>query len=244
MRNRYTSLDILRAFALISMIIFHAVWDLVYIFGIDLQWFKSDAGEIWQQSILWTFVLLSGFCFNLGKKRLKRAITVIICSAIITIVTYIFMPENRIIFGVLCFMGTAMLITIPIDKILKKIHPYAGLIFSFISFVLTKDIMFRKISIFGTELCKIPDSLYQNELTAFFGFPHYGFFSGDYVPFIPWIFLFFCGYFLYKIFERKDLLKHLSFVSCRPLEFIGRNTLYIYMIHQPLIYGVLFLIFR
>ncbi len=244
MKNRYSSLDILRAFALISMIIFHTVWDLVYIFGIDLEWFKNDYGEIWQQSILWTFVLLSGFCFNLGKKRLKRALTVIICSVIISVVTFVFMPENFIIFGVLCFLGTAMLITIPADIILKKIQPYAGLIFCFIFFILTKEIMFGKISFFGIELCKIPESLYLNEITAFFGFPHRGFSSGDYVPLIPWIFLFYCGYFLYKIFERKNVLKHLSFVSCKPLEFIGRNTLYIYMAHQPLIYGILYLIFR
>ena len=244
MKNRYSSLDILRALALISMIIFHAVWDLVYIFRIDINWFRGEYGEIWQQSILWTFVLLSGYCFNLGKKRLKRAITVIICSVIISVVTFIFMPDSFIIFGVLCFMGSAMLITIPLDKFLKKIPPVSGLIVSAIFFTLTKNVVEREIAVFGFELTKIPDFFYSNYITAFFGFPPYGFSSADYVPFIPWIFLFLCGYFLYKISEKTGLLKHLSFISCKPIEFIGRNTLWIYMAHQPVIYGLLYLIFR
>ncbi len=244
MKNRYTSLDILRSLALISMIAFHTVWDLVYIFKIDMPWFKSDLGEIWQQSILWTFVLLSGFCFSLGKKRLKRAVTVIICSVIISVVTLIFMPDDFIIFGVLCFMGSAMLVTIPLDKILKKVPCFIGLFFNALLFILTKNIVAREISFFGFRLIEIPEKFYANELTAYLGFPPSDFSSGDYVPFIPWIFLFLCGYFVYRFFEKKDLLKHLSFVSFNPLEFIGRNTLYIYMAHQPVIYGILYLIFK
>ncbi len=244
MNKRYTSLDILRGLALISMIAFHTVWDLVYIFRIDMPWFEGDYGEIWQQSILWTFVLLSGFCFKLGKKRLKRAITVIICSVIISIVTLIFMPDSFIIFGVLCFMGSAMLITIPLDKVLTKIPAAIGLIFSAILFALTKNIAGREIGFFEFSIINIPEKFYINNITAYFGFPPSDFASADYVPLIPWIFLFFCGYFLFKIFERKNLLKHLSFVSIKPLEFIGRNTLYIYMAHQPIIFGILYLIFK
>lgn len=244
MKNRYTSLDISRALALISMIVFHTVWDLVYIFRIDMPWFKSDIGEIWQQSILWTFVLLSGFCSSLGKKRLKRAVTVIICSVIISVVTLIFMPSNFILFGVLCFLGTAMLVMIPLDKVFSKIPPPAGIILSAILFALTKNLMKGKIAFGEFTLLRIPDFLYANDLTAFLGFPPANFSSSDYVPFFPWIFLFFCGYFLFRLFLRKDLLKHFSFVSCKPLEFIGRNTLWIYMIHQPVIYGILYLIFR
>lgn len=244
MKNRYTSLDILRALALISMIIFHTVWDLVYIFRIDMPWFKNDIGEIWQQSIMWTFVLISGYCFSLGKKRLKRAITVIICSVIISVVTFVFMPENLILFGVLCFMGTAMLIAIPLDKIFRKIPAVCGFTISAILFALTKNIVEREISLLGFELFQVPYFLYKNHFTAFLGFPPYGFTTADYAPIIPWIFLFFCGYFLFRLSEKKDWLKHLSFVSCKPLEFIGRNTLWIYMIHQPVIYGILYLIFK
>ncbi len=244
MKNRYSSLDILRAFALISMIAFHTVWDLVYIYKVNMPWFRSDPGEIWQQSILWTFVLLSGFCFNLGKKKLKRAVTIIICSVIISIVTLIFMPDNFIIFGVLCFMGSAMLVTIPLDKVLKKIPCVAGLIISAFLFALTKNIVTKEIGLFGFTLFQVPESFYANYLTAFLGFPQPGFSSADYVPFFPWIFLFICGYFLFKFFEKEDLLKHLSFIRCKPIEFIGRNTLYIYMAHQPVIYGILFLIFE
>ena len=91
---------------------------------------------------------------------------------------------------------------------------------------------------------ELPSFLYANELTAYLGFPKSGFFSADYVPVIPWLFLFFFGYFLYKIFERYGWLKALSFVSVKPLEFVGRHALPIYVLHQPVIYGALYLIFK
>lgn len=49
--RRYDYLDTLRGLALISMIFYHGVWDLVYIGNVDWEWFRSDAAFIWQQSI-------------------------------------------------------------------------------------------------------------------------------------------------------------------------------------------------
>ena len=48
---RYTVLDILRGLAIISMTVYHALWDIVYMFGADIPWFRTDAGFIFQQSI-------------------------------------------------------------------------------------------------------------------------------------------------------------------------------------------------
>ena len=39
-RKRYKLLDGIRGFALIHMIIYHAIWDLVYIAGFDWQWYQ------------------------------------------------------------------------------------------------------------------------------------------------------------------------------------------------------------
>ena len=57
-------LDALRGFALLHMIAYHAVWDLVNLRGMKLSWFEGTPGFLWQQMICWSFILLSGFCWD------------------------------------------------------------------------------------------------------------------------------------------------------------------------------------
>ena len=240
--QRYTVPDIIRGLAVIAMIIYHAMWDIVYIFGVDIPWFKSDAGFVFQQSILCSFVLVSGFCIRLGKNTLRRSLIVLAGSLVITLVTAVAMPDSIIINGVLSFLGVAMLVTIPLEKVLKKLPCTIGVVGSILLFLLTYNVQYGAIGIGDKMLVNIPDMLYLNNITAFFGFPHKGFYSADYVPFLPWIFLFLTGYFVFGLFEKKNKLQLLSAFSCRPLEFVGRHSFEIYIAHQPIIYGLLFLI--
>ena len=64
---RYRLLDTLRGFSLVSMILYHICWDLVHMYGFDWPWFMKTQGYLWQQSICWLFIFVSGFC--LGLKR-------------------------------------------------------------------------------------------------------------------------------------------------------------------------------
>ena len=73
---RLHRIDEYRGFVLINMIIYHAIWDLVYIFGVKWQWYKSDIGFYWQQWICWSFILVSGFCWQMGSHPLKRGLMV------------------------------------------------------------------------------------------------------------------------------------------------------------------------
>lgn len=65
-RTRYYALDDIRGITLISMIFYHAMWDIVFILGKDIKWYNEAPGYIWQQSIGWTFILLSGFAGSLA----------------------------------------------------------------------------------------------------------------------------------------------------------------------------------
>ena len=64
MNKRLHLLDALRGVTLISMTVFHGMWNLVYLFGMKADWYRGTPGYIWQQWICWTFILLSGFCWN------------------------------------------------------------------------------------------------------------------------------------------------------------------------------------
>lgn len=239
--KRYTVLDMLRGFAVISMVVYHILWDLVAVAGVSIPWFYAKTAFLFQQSICFSFILISGFSFCLGKGKLKRAITVIICAVIISLVTAIFIPENIILFGVLSLIGSAMLITYLLEKALKRISPYIGLTIASILFIVTYNMKNGGLGILKYTVIKLPKFLYANYLTTFLGLPFSDFASSDYVPLFPWLFLFFAGFFLYMIFEKRGLLRYLSRISFAPLEIIGRHSLIIYMLHQPIIYALVVL---
>ena len=109
--GRYALLDELRGLDLVSMMLYHGCWDLVNLFGIQADWYYGLPGHLWQQSICWVFILLSGFCAQLGHHTLRRGAQVFGAGALVTAVTLLFMPEDRVIFGVLTLLGSAMLLT-------------------------------------------------------------------------------------------------------------------------------------
>ncbi len=241
--NRYFLLGSLRGIALISMILYHTVWDMVYIFGCDFSWFYGVRGYLWQQSVCFSFILISGICSAIGKKKLFGAIKVLLCSVLITAVTVIFMPQNIILFGILSLIGSSMLLMIPLKKVLKNINPWLGLLISVFLFILTKNLSSGYIEALGFKLVQLPKGWYSNLFTAYLGFAPDGFISYDYFPIIPWVFLYISGYFIYHILKRRRILKILYKPRIKPLEYIGRHSLIIYMLHQPVVYTILYIIF-
>lgn len=234
--GRYALLDELRGLDLISMMLYHACWDLMYLFGIKMDWYAGTLGQVWQQSICWVFILLSGFCVPFGRHTLRRGAVVFAAGAAVTAVTLLFMPESRVVFGVLTFLGTAMLLTGVLEPLLQKIPPAAGLAVSAALFALCCPVSSGWVDFGGWKLL-LPRRLYANHLTAFFGFYPEGFFSTDYFPLLPWLFLFWVGYFLHKVVGRSRM-EPLRRSVCPPLGWLGRHSLLQYMLHQPVIYGV------
>lgn len=240
--KRYRILDNIRGVTLLSMIVYHAIWDLVYIFGMQLDWYRTEIGYVWQQSICWTFILLSGFCWSLGKNKLKRGLIVFVAGFLITMITVLFMPENRVVFGVLTLLGMCMLIQILLESFYRRWNSIAGSILAFLIFLLLKNINNGWIGVAVWKMIEIPQSWYANIVTAFLGFPFRKFFSTDYFSLLPWYFLFLTGYFLYQFMQESGLLRKLPDIHITPLEWIGRHSLILYMLHQPIVYGVLTLI--
>ena len=77
-----------------------------------------------------------------------------------------------------------------------------------------------------------------------FGLLAPGFYSSDYYPLIPWFFLFVCGYYLGAWVKEGKAPKWLYPSRLPCLEFVGRHTLWVYVLHQPILVAVFWLIFR
>ena len=244
MRKRLHLLDAIRGFTLLNMIVFHGLWNLVYLFGVRADWYTGKAGYLWQQSICWTFLLLSGFCWSFSRNHLKRGAVVFGGGVAVTAVTCLLMPESRIVFGVLTCLGSCMLLLIPLEKIFRKVPSLWGLAISFGLFVLLRDVNIGYLGFEGWVICPLPSVLYRNLLTAYLGFPHRSFYSTDYFPLIPWFFLFVTGYFLFRVLEERNLNQRLFGDGQVPvLNWLGRNSLLVYLLHQPVLYGLCLLLF-
>lgn len=234
--GRYAAPDVMRGIALISMLIYHAAWDMVYLRGADWPWYGETPGFVWQQSILWSFVLLSGFCQALGRRQYRRGALVFFSGALVSAVTLAATPENRIIFGVLTFLGAAMLLFTLLSPVMNKCPPAVGLGACAVLFAVTREAPSGFFGFGALHICALPARLYRSYFTAFFGFPQRGFFSADYVPLVPWIFLFGLGFFLCRLLREKERLNILLRPRLPAAEWLGRHSLEIYLIHQPLLY--------
>ena len=255
--GRYALLDELRGLDLVSMMLYHACWDLVFLFDVNMRWYAGTPGRLWQQTICWVFILLSGFCAPFGRYMLRRGVTVFAAGALVTAVTLVFMPGDRVIFGVLTFLGSAMLLTGVLEPLLKKVMPAVGLAVSAVLFAVCYPVGLGWVGLavsavlfavcypvglgwvgLGGWKLMLPQSLYANYFTAFFGFYPDWFYSADYFGLLPWLFLFWAGYYLHKAVGRRRM-EPLRRPVCPALGWMGRHSLLLYLLHQPVIYGVL-----
>ena len=237
--KRYYAVDRIRGFAVFHMILYHGIWDLVNLFGMHWTWYEMTGAYIWQQFICWTFVLISGFCSAFGTHKMKRGSFVFLLGLLISAVTLIFMPEERILFGILTLIGSCMLLMIPAARILIKINPQLGLCGSAVLFVLTRNINHGYLGFEGWNIYRLPAYFYRNMASAYLGFPPSEFYSTDYFPIFPWIFLFMAGYFANRLMRKHNLLRYLQPQRNIILEKMGQYTLVIYILHQPILYGIL-----
>lgn len=253
-KNRMEIFDVIRGFTLLNMIAYHVLFDVTMFTTKGLEWYDDLPGHLWQQAICCSFIFLSGMCRAIGKKSLKRGLIVSGCGLAVTLATLIAMPEELVLFGVLTFTGAAMLFVIPFEKLFKKMNPYVGLGISTLGFLLTKDVYYGYwgfgcytrylLGMKQPAFLRLPKFLYANVVTSFFGFPSPDFSSADYFPFLPWIFLFMMGFFLWMAIGKKVKNKKIMHFDIPGFSFMGRHSLLIYMLHQPVAFGVVYLIFN
>lgn len=231
-KKRYNLIDMLRGIAIANMIAFHFCYDFFKIYRVCSEWTSLPWVFIWERFICCTFIILSGISLNFSGKPIFRGIVVNICGFFITAVTLIFVPRFPVWCGILNLIGTSMIVFGLLGKPLQKINSTVGAVVSFLLFMLTYGIQFGYIGIFDIQLIPLPRILYSSNALVFFGFFPKDFFSVDYFPIFPWLFLFLFGMFLWRIIKENGqdtYFKKGSGIFC----FLGRHSLIIYLIHQP-----------
>lgn len=237
MAQRYALIDGIRGLAIVNMILYHAIWDLVYLYGFDWQWYLGRPGGLWQQAICWTFIFVSGFCLSFSSHPVQRGVEVSLAGLAVTVATLAVMPQARIVFGVLTCIGASMILVGSARRFLAPLQNAAPLsaVCCFVLFLFTRTLPAGYLGFGSHVMVALNPDWYSNLFTTFLGLPAPGFYSADYFPLIPWFFLFAAGYFSCYWVQRYDGLTHFVKGYCRPLEWAGRHSLWIYLLHQPVI---------
>ena len=148
------------------------------------------------------------------------------------------MPSESIWFGVLHLNAAAVLLSCLIKPLLDKIPAVPGLIGSAMLFALTNQLPWGWLGFERWHIAALPAGWYDANL-FWLGLPDLTrFSSADYFPILPWVFLFWCGLFLARLWRPRA---GQAPAALQPLCAIGGRTLLVYMLHQPVIYGILWL---
>lgn len=243
-KKRIHMLDEIRGFAILCMIFHHMFLDIGDVLGLSWGYSVFDA-LCTVQPLFWAiFIIISGICSRLSRNTVKRGVIVLACGGAITFVTAVIMPlmnfaQCEIYFGILHCLGVCMIITGILMPLFRKIDYRIGAAISIILFLFFYGIEEGSLC-FG--LITLPESMYQYNFTAPLGFHGSNFYSADYFPIIPWIFVFFFGSFVGKIAEDERLPEVMYKKHCKFLSFTGRNSLWVYLAHQPVLYAVMLVI--
>lgn len=219
-KNRIWEIDLLRGIAFICMVYDHIMFDLNEIFGLNIHTIDviGDFSAI-------MFMILCGISTTLSRNSIKRGIKVFCVAMGLTAVTatvdILFKTKLIIVFGILHLLGIAMILSYFVKKLPNILIPIISAIIYLISIPL------RRIKYLGNIL-------------FMFGIHDNTFYSSDYYPLVPFLAFVFIGVFIGKVLydEKKSLF---SFnIKDNPISFIGKHSLLLYVVHQPVVLAILF----
>ncbi len=237
MKKRFIVLDELRGFFIMLMVLYHLFFDLVYIFRVNIPVYTDIIMPL-QPIIPLGFAIIAGIGCYISNRNIRRGLLVFGCGVVVSLATILFMPSQLVVFGVLSMLGIGTILCGLLKKLFIRINPLVGAGVSALLFAALYYLIYEM----PTPTFISSSTVYNSGALLVLGFPAPGFFSSDYFPIIPWVFAMFFGLFIGRLLlNSPPNFIYKSYI--KPLEFIGRYSLVIYMLHQPIIYGVLYLIF-
>ena len=241
--RRVHLMDELRGVLIIGVVLYHLLYDLAVLFPVGIPWMFSD----WMNSVrnicAGALIVVSGISCHYTRSNWRRGLRAFGLGMLLTVVTALFIPSQLILFGILHFFGSMMMLYALLQPLLEKVPTMAGLLGSTLLFFLTWPIFSGFIRVLGVTVY-LPEFLYNKPLLFPLGFACQGIASADYYPLIPWGFLFLAGSFFGRYVRAGRLPEFCNRSHLPLLARIGNHTMLIYLVHQPVIYGLLALIFH
>jgi uncharacterized membrane protein len=231
--KRIWEIDFLRGLSIILVIGYHLLYDLGAYVGIQrfLGWSTNLSTVAWtvaQHFFAGLFIVLSGTSSTLTRSNTRRGLKLLVVSIAVTAVTYVFDPPSAIWFGILQLLAVSILIFGVAFEKAKAITCAAWGIF-FLILAPVVHLLKKSVAIHFDWL--LPFGIHSPAYSSF-----------DYFPLIPWSGVFLIGAALGK----SIYAPRLSLLPWQlPQTFVkaaGRHSLLIYIVHQPVILGALYVL--
>lgn len=238
-RPRILLIDTLRGLALIAMASYHFTWDLGFFGYIDPETATQGAWKLYARCIASSFLFLAGFSLVLAhlsairwQSFAKRFGMVAGAALVISLGTFFAMPDEWIHFGILHNIALSGLIGLAFLRLPAAVTALiaigiaaAGYINGYVYPGLVSSEFFDPRFLNWTGFATTPPR------------------SNDFVPLFPWIAAPLLGIALGKLAVTRGWLARLAAVQTRPniLGRAGQHSLAFYLIHQPVLIGLVYL---
>jgi len=235
---RAALLDELRGLSILLMVLDHGAWDLQNLFGVRVPPLGWPIMAVLEPAFAGLFIVISGMVCNVSRSNLRRGALVLGCAAAITALTSVLMPEQAVYFGILHLLGACMVLYAAAGRLLRRAGPVPGAAVCLALFAVLWPLPDGFVGLPWWRLA-LPGALYRLPGGFVLGLPAPSFFSGDYFPLLPWGCLFFAGSFAGRRVFCPGAPGWLFRRRAPVLDWAGRHTLWIYLLHQPVLCAVL-----
>jgi len=227
-KKRIEIIDALRGFAVTLMVIHHALYNTTAF--LDAPWwlYRNPVFDMLQALFIGLFLVISGVSSRFSRGNVERGSIVIVIAMLITYVTV--RMEMPIYFGILHLLGFLMIfygLTRKLwDNIPGKIAPFVYLV------LITISILAR------VYLSPVSDNLVLRDLLSVLGWYQKGFVNFDKQVILPWIFIFLLGTWIGEYIREGRFPARFYEIKVPFFPFVGRNALLVYVLHQPILFGI------
>lgn len=226
--QRFWEVDFSRGLALLLMVIFN--------YSVTLSFFGLLRIDSWAFSWLFPRMIGAAFLFIAGislwiswsrrpssRRIILRGLRIFCYGLLVTAATWLFYPSYAVMFGILHLIGISIILSVPFLRAKRFLAPAIA--------VLLAGAYLQSLS-FG-----FPWLLWL-------GFQPAAFMTFDYFPLLPWFGFFLLGIHIGSRFYGKERNFRIKEMSCSgavmPFAFLGRHSLIIYILHQPLLVALLY----
>ena len=233
-------LDVLRGVSVFAMVVYHFFWDLGYFNFIDLEKLTQGLPLLFAQCIGASFITISGISFGLASnskdfsiKFMKRIGILISVCFLITLSTFFLDKSSFIFFGILHLLATCSFIGLFLIKVKHNYILFFLFVFSLIPSITKIKYELPSYLIWLGLNIEVP-------------------ITNDFYPLFPWVSFYIFGLWACKPFRSFIAIKNKSDYSNfnnfthiqKSLLFLGKNSLTIYILHQPIFFSLFLILIR
>lgn len=201
-KEQYRVLNALLLLALVNLTVFYFVYQLNIVGSTELSWQQSEVFSLWQRASLFCLIVLTGMLFKQFSGYLQWGLGLSLLGVVVTLSSSFFLAQP-VYYGIFTFLGIAFLAVPPLYSWLSKAPGSCGLLLSAIGYELSRRLAEGLVIWQGKVIGHLPSFLY-GDWNAWLGLPGADFVSPEYVPFLPNIFLFLGGLYLFQFMSEHE----------------------------------------